>query len=587
MKENRIKTPKGIWKVITASSVGTLIEWYDFYIFGSLATIISKQFFPEEQSTAALLSTLALFAAGFIVRPFGALVFGRLGDRIGRKHTFLLTLVLMGSSTFLIGLIPTYAKIGIAAPLLVLVLRLIQGLALGGEYGGAATYVAEHAPEGRRGFFTSWIQTTATLGLFLSLGVILFTRNALGVEAFSSWGWRIPFLGSALLVFVSIIIRLKMKESPLFTELKREGKTATNPLKESFTKRENLKMVLLALFGAVMGQGVIWYTGQFYAQSFIENTCKVDFEQSRTILLWAILFGTPFFVVFGSLSDTWGRKWIMLGGMFLGIMCYRGIYQTFINVTDLNKKEIVLGKTHIQQKSNKIANTSLRIVTTDTFKYYTDGAMVKLTQTDTLNNNGVASSKPLLKVEKHVGKRDYRLMVFLVFIQIIFVTMVYGPIAAFLVELFPTRIRYTSMSLPYHIGNGVFGGLVPFIGTLIIEYSKIPDTKPNGDPLAGLWYPIGVAAVCLVLGSIFLKNTKKRNLNFNTLKRMAGLWSMLLGPLVIGLLIYFGWQRLSVHGATLNDILQWGIIIGIFTPISLGLIIFGRYAYTGAYNEME
>ena len=295
---NKPVSPKGIWKVITASSVGTLIEWYDFYIFGSLATIISKQFFPQEQGAAALLSTLAIFAAGFIIRPFGALVFGRLGDIIGRKYTFLLTLVLMGASTFLIGLIPTYTTIGIAAPILVLILRLIQGLALGGEYGGAATYVAEHAPEGRRGFFTSWIQTTATLGLFLSLGVILFTRNAMGVENFNSWGWRIPFLVSALLVLVSIIIRLKMKESPLFTELKKEGKTSTNPLKESFTKRDNLKMVLLALFGAVMGQGVIWYTGQFYAQSFIENTCKVDFEQSRTIILWAILFATPFFIVF-------------------------------------------------------------------------------------------------------------------------------------------------------------------------------------------------------------------------------------------------------------------------------------------------
>ena len=328
---NKPVSPKGIWKVITASSVGTLIEWYDFYIFGSLATIISKQFFPQEQGAAALLSTLAIFAAGFIVRPFGALFFGRLGDIIGRKYTFLLTLVLMGASTFLIGLIPTYASIGIAAPILVLILRLIQGLALGGEYGGAATYVAEHAPKGRRGFFTSWIQTTATLGLFLSLGVILFTRNAIGVENFNNWGWRIPFLVSAFLVLVSIIIRVKMKESPLFTELKKDGKTSTNPLKESFTKRDNLKMVLLALFGAVMGQGVIWYTGQFYAQSFIENTCKVDFEQSRTIILWAIFFATPFFVVFGSLSDTLGRKWIMLGGLFLGIVCYRPIYQKFLD----------------------------------------------------------------------------------------------------------------------------------------------------------------------------------------------------------------------------------------------------------------
>lgn len=292
-----IDKPSTIWKVIGASSVGTLIEWYDFYIFGSLATILSKQFFPEDQGTAALLSTLAIFAAGFIVRPFGALVFGRLGDLLGRKFTFLLTLVLMGGSTFAIGLVPGYKTIGIAAPLLILALRLVQGLALGGEYGGAATYVAEHAPVKRRGFFTSWIQTTATLGLFLSLGVILFTRNTLGVEEFSSWGWRVPFWVSIILVVVSIYIRLKMQESPLFAKIKKEGKISKNPLKESFGHKTNLKMVLLALFGAVMGQGVVWYTGQFYAQSFIENTCKVDFEQSRTILLWAIMLATPFFYI--------------------------------------------------------------------------------------------------------------------------------------------------------------------------------------------------------------------------------------------------------------------------------------------------
>jgi len=317
-----MSAPKGIWKVIGASSAGTLIEWYDFYIFGSLAPIISKQFFPENQSTAALLSTLAIFAAGFIVRPFGALVFGRLGDKIGRKYTFLLTLVLMGGSTFAIGLVPGFKTIGYAAPLIVLLLRLIQGLALGGEYGGAATYVAEHSPDHKRGFYTSWIQTTATLGLFLSLAVILITRQSLSadqkqsVKMFEDWGWRIPFWVSIFLVGVSIYIRLKMNESPLFSKLKAEGKTSLNPLKESFAHKQNLKMVLLALFGAVMGQGVVWYTGQFYAQSFIENVCKIDFEQTRTILLWAILFATPFFVVFGWLSDKIGRKWIML------IECY-------------------------------------------------------------------------------------------------------------------------------------------------------------------------------------------------------------------------------------------------------------------------
>jgi MFS family permease len=342
MADNNNET-KGIWKVIGASSVGTLIEWYDFYIFGSLATVIANQFFPKTNPTAALLSTLATFAAGFIVRPFGALVFGRLGDLIGRKYTFLLTLILMGGSTFAIGLVPSYESIGFAAPIIVLLLRLLQGLALGGEYGGAATYVAEHAPPERRGYFTSWIQTTATLGLFVSLGVILLTRHSLdtdlqkSIAKFNDWGWRIPFLVSILLVIVSIYIRLKMKESPLFTKLKSEGRISVNPLKESFVHRGNLKMVLLALFGATMGQGVIWYTGQFYAQSFIENVCKIDFDQSRTIIIWAILFATPFFVVFGAWSDKVGRKWIMMAGMLAGILFYRPIYKQFVELSDIGK----------------------------------------------------------------------------------------------------------------------------------------------------------------------------------------------------------------------------------------------------------
>src|SRR6476660_7445352 len=338
---------QNIRKIITASSVGTLIEWYDFYIFGSLATVIASQFFPKTNPTAALLSTLATFAAGFIVRPFGALVFGRLGDLIGRKYTFLLTLIIMGSSTFAIGLVPGYQTMGFAAPIIVLILRLLQGLALGGEYGGAATYVAEHAPPNRRGFFTSWIQTTATLGLFLSLGIILTTRHSLdsdrvrSIAKFNEWGWRIPFLVSIFLVVVSVYIRLRMKESPLYAKLKTEGKTSANPLKESFAHRSNLKMVLLALFGATMGQGVVWYTGQFYAQSFIENICKIDFEQSRTILIWAILFATPFFVLFGALSDKWGRKWIMMVGMALAIVLYRPIFNELYQTADVAHKNIV------------------------------------------------------------------------------------------------------------------------------------------------------------------------------------------------------------------------------------------------------
>ncbi len=382
---------KGMGFIIGASSVGTLIEWYDFYIFGMLATIISKQFFPEDSGTSALLSTLAIFAAGFIVRPFGALVFGRLGDLIGRKYTFLLTLILMGGSTFAIGLVPGFKSIGWAAPIIVLLLRLVQGLALGGEYGGAATYVAEHAPANRRGYWTSWIQTTATLGLFLALGIIILIRQGQGVEKFSSeWGgWRYPFWISLLLVIVSIIIRMKMSESPMFAKVKSEGKTSVNPLKESFGHRANFKMVLVALFGAVMGQGVVWYTGQFYAQTFIENVCKVNFIDSRNILLVAILFATPFFVVFGTLSDKIGRKWIMLTGMFLAIVTYRPIYQKFIDYTNpSNKRELLdIAKT---KKTDPVATLDSKdkrkmLVTVKYDSVYTDGAVYSFTKVDTIH----------------------------------------------------------------------------------------------------------------------------------------------------------------------------------------------------------
>ncbi len=499
---------KGIWKVIGASSLGTLIEWYDFYIFGSLATVIASQFFPKTNPTAALLSTLATFAAGFIVRPFGALVFGRLGDLIGRKHTFLLTLILMGGATFGIGLVPSYESIGFAAPVIVLILRLLQGLALGGEYGGAATYVAEHAPANKRGFYTSWIQTTATLGLFVSLGVILVTRNSLdadltkSIAKFNDWGWRIPFLVSILLVGVSIYIRLKMKESPLYAKLKSEGKTSTNPLKESFAHKGNLKMVLLALFGATMGQGVIWYTGQFYAQSFLENVCKLDFEQSRTIIIWAILFATPFFVVFGTLSDKIGRKWIMMVGMLLGIVLYRPIFNEFVKDTNMKewvKQDLIKMKADTITKSEN--NLQLQQITTQFKNYY--GAKFTMVETDTLvktewNSLIIKDAKPKYH-NISVGLEKYIKFVFLVFLLILFVTMVYGPIAAFLVELFPTKIRYTSMSLPYHIGNGVFGGLTPFIATLLT-------TIYTADKLVGLWYPIIVAMICLVIGALYITN---------------------------------------------------------------------------------
>lgn len=368
----------GIWTVITSSSVGTLIEWYDFYIFGSLATILSVKFFPQDNPTIAFLNTLLTFAAGFIVRPFGALVFGRLGDIVGRKYTFLVTLILMGGSTFLIGLIPSYETIGYAAPLLVLLMRLVQGLALGGEYGGAATYVAEHSPSNRRGFYTSWIQTTATLGLFVSLVVILVTRTTMGEESFRDWGWRVPFLLSSILVGVSIFIRLKMHESPAFAKLKKEGKTSTNPLKESFGRKENLKMVLLALFGAAMGQGVIWYTGQFYAMSFIQKTCNIDHVQVNYIIVFSLLLGTPFFVFFGWLSDKIGRKWIMLAGMLLGVLFYRPIYTAMYNLADLQKKTEVTNLHNIEREVVAWEEDPAKQVTTiTTARTYSDSTVVK------------------------------------------------------------------------------------------------------------------------------------------------------------------------------------------------------------------
>ncbi|MBX2963013.1 MAG: MHS family MFS transporter [Cyclobacteriaceae bacterium] len=491
-----ISSRKTLWSVITASSVGTLIEWYDFYIFGSLAVILSEQFFPQTNPTAAFLSTLATFAAGFIVRPFGALVFGRLGDIVGRKYTFLVTLTLMGASTFAIGLVPNYESIGMAAPLIVLVLRLVQGLALGGEYGGAATYVAEHAPAAKRGFYTSFIQTTATLGLFVSIGVILAVREWVGIEAFSTWGWRIPFILSAVLVAISIYIRLRMQESPLFAKIKSEGKLSKNPIKESFTKKENLLLVLLALFGATAGQGVVWYTGQFYALSFIQKTCNIEFVQSYHIIAIALLIGTPLFIYFGWWSDKVGRKYIMMVGMLLAVLCYRPIYSKIYALSDLS------GKTEIVEKLE--VDTSYQLDNTDSIKvvsrvhYYTDG--YKLFETTKFNTADIELGATKQIVLNDAAKR---MMILLVLIQVVFVTMVYGPIAAFLVELFPTRIRYTSMSLPYHIGNGIFGGLTPFIATSLYELSK-SETNPSGDVLAGLWYPMGIAVISFIIGMIFL-----------------------------------------------------------------------------------
>ncbi len=478
--------------IISASSVGTLIEWYDFYIFGSLATVLSTKFFPTDNPTAAFLNTLATFAAGFVVRPFGALVFGRLGDLIGRKYTFMVTLMLMGGATFAIGLIPSYATIGAWAPIIVLTLRLLQGLALGGEYGGAATYVAEHAPAERRGFFTSWIQTTATLGLVISLAVIMATRASLSKEAFDDYGWRIPFLVSILMVLVSLLIRKNMEESPMFAQAKAEGNISKNPLKESFGNKLNLKYVLLALFGATMGQGLVWYTGQFYAQTFLLKICNLDDIQTNMILVIGLLLGTPLFVIFGALSDKIGRKGIMMAGMIIAVFSYRPIFDQMYKTVDVTNKTVVPGSEKMTLKGK----------TTTITKEYTDGSSYKNVITE------VSPDKTESKISIKINEKDQWTLVGYVFFLISFVTMAYGPIAAFLVEMFPTKIRYTSMSLPYHIGNGVFGGLMPAIATFLVSNAQTAGVvqKPY---LEGLNYPIALISVCVVIGIIYIKSAKK------------------------------------------------------------------------------
>ncbi|WP_294239334.1 MFS transporter [uncultured Chryseobacterium sp.] len=505
-----------IWSVITASSLGTLIEWYDFYIFGSLAVVLATKFFPADNPTAAFLSTLATFAAGFVVRPFGALFFGRLGDLIGRKYTFLVTLLIMGFSTFLIGCIPSYETIGFMAPVLVLILRLLQGLALGGEYGGAATYVAEYAQPNRRGYWTSWIQTTATAGLFISLIIILITKSTLSSEEFDNWGWRVPFWISILMVGVSYIIRKNMKESPLFAKAKSEGKTSKNPLKESFGNKFNFKFVLLALFGAAMGQGVIWYTGQFYAMSFLQKVMNIESAQVDKLMAIALLMGTPFFVFFGWLSDKVGRKAVMMTGMLVAILAYRPIYEKMFNSIDLKSKTVAesgLVEKRTAKVHDKIATDSL--ITFHKELTYTDGTFMKKDSIIHWSPAGPVMKdgkpeKPTVTQTVKINTDTNILLILLVFVQVIFVTMVYGPIAAFLVEMFPVRIRYTSMSLPYHIGNGVFGGLLPAVATYLVTTGK--EAGHATWYLEGLWYPIGVASVCLLIGLFYLKN-KNNNIH--------------------------------------------------------------------------
>ena len=463
-----------IWQVIAASSVGTMIEWYDFYIFGSLATVISPLFYPPGNDTLAYFAYLSTFAVGFIVRPFGALFFGRIGDLVGRKYAFLITLLIMGGATAVIGILPTYASIGLLAPVALLVIRILQGLALGGEYGGAAVYVAEHVPDEKRGFYTSFIQITATLGLFVSLAVILIVQNAMTKEAFGAWGWRVPFLISIFLVGISLYIRVQMKESPIFQHIKTAGMTSAKPLKEAFTNWNNLKRVLISLFGATAGQGVVWYTGQFYALFYLQTVLKVNGTTANYIVATALLLAMPFFVLFGALSDRIGRKKIMMAGCLLAAISYIPIYRAMQQAAGSN------------------------VVTVASQKNAVTGALSLTALTDTA---GTPAKEVLVYTSfaEFLGNPAARQLALLVFIQVLFVTMVYGPIAAYLVEAFPAKIRYTALSLPYHIGNGVFGGLLPLIGLTVVART--------GNIYAGLYYPIIVASITFVVGSLLLKET--------------------------------------------------------------------------------
>jgi predicted MFS family arabinose efflux permease len=534
-------------KVIFASSLGTVFEWYDFYLYGSLAAVIAKQFFGGLDPTSAYIFALLAFAAGFLVRPFGALVFGRLGDMIGRKYTFLVTILIMGLSTFIVGILPSYASIGMAAPVILIALRMLQGLALGGEYGGAATYVAEHSPQGKRGAYTAWIQTTATLGLFLSLIVILVTRELTGAD-FDVWGWRVPFLVSILLLGVSVYIRLSMNESPAFTKMKAEGKTSKAPLSESFGQWKNLKIVILALVGLTAGQAVVWYTGQFYALFFLTSIAKVDAKTANLLIAGALVIGTPFFIVFGSLSDKIGRKPIIMAGCLLAAVTYFTVFPMLLNYA--NPKLVAAQKAvpvvvtadpaRCSFQGSPIArpidftsscDIAKRTLTENYVPYQNVAApagteaTVKIGETlipsvvGVLNDKRDAfapdSAKAIAEFKKSVvdaakaggltAKADDKTMntpmvlAVLVYL-VILVTMVYGPIAAMLVEMFPTRIRYTSMSLPYHIGNGWFGGLLPTTAFAMVA--------ATGDIFYGLWYPVIVAAGTFVIGMIFIKETK-------------------------------------------------------------------------------
>ncbi len=518
-------------RVIFASSLGTVFEWYDFYLYATLAPFFAALFFPRGNDTAALLSAFATYAAGFLVRPFGALLFGRIGDLVGRKYTFLVTILVMGTATFVVGLLPTFETIGWAAPILLVTLRLLQGLALGGEYGGAATYVAEHAPDNRRGYDTSWIQTTATLGFFLALAVIGICRVYMDAKVFADWGWRIPFLVSLILLVFSVYIRLKLNESPVFQRMKSEGKGSKSPLKDSFLVYPNNKYVLLALLGATAGQGVVWYTGQFYALFFLLITLKVDFLTTYTLIGLSLLIGTPFFVFFGWLSDKIGRLKIIMAGCLIAALTYFPLFGMLTHYAN-PALEAYAAKTPISVASDPAecnfhmfvgpwskftdCDKAKDFLTKQGLSFTSGGAVageklvVKIGDKELKGPWDEKAATEALKASGYPGPADktkinWFMTELVLVIMVIYVTMVYGPIAAFLVELFPTRIRYTSMSLPYHIGNGWFGGMLPLVATAMVA--------KTGDIYYGLWYPIVVALMSLVIGTLFLRETKNRGIH--------------------------------------------------------------------------
>lgn len=570
--------------VIAASTVGALFEFYDFYIFGSLASIISTRFFPSGNPTAAFLATLATFAAGMLVRPFGALFFGRLGDLIGRKYTFMVTIVLMGGATFAIGLTPAYQTIGFWAPAIVLTLRILQGLAIGGEFGGAATFVAEHSPVNKRGLLTSWITFTGGFGVAVAFGVIMATKNSMSISSWESWGWRIPFLLSSVLVLVSVIIRKNMSESPLFAKAKAEGKTSRNPLKDSFGNKENLKVVLLAIFGLTLGIGVVGYSTTFFLQSFLVKFMFVDYDQANRLLIIGITCAVPLYIVFGWLSDRVGRKPILMMALFLGIVGFRPVFDQIYQSVDLHKKvENRPAMTVTVRQQSLPDNGQLTITTTQHF--YTDGTLLTEVKRQTAGIAGPDISKVI-----KISPPDERKLIILVFLLVIDVAMAHAASAAYLVEMFPLQIRYTSMSLPYHIGFGIFGGMAPVISAYLIAKAKL-DHSPDYF-LAGLNYAIILMSISLVIGILYLKENKaeqkapiKNPVKKNALKRMLGYVWIVLG-LVFG---YWGIVNLGIPKISTGktDDLIFGIIaVFVLTPIiTIGLVTFGKYALAGEYDD--